>query len=62
MITDYVEAHESCPSLSDLSDLTGISLRHLTRAFKQTTGGTVCLYRAGTLSEGAVAARRPICS
>jgi len=44
MITDYVEAHESCPSLSDLSDLTGISLRHLTRAFKQTTGGTVYAY------------------
>lgn len=44
MITEYVESRESCPSLSDLSDLTGISLRHLTRAFKQTTGGTVYAY------------------
>jgi AraC family transcriptional regulator len=40
-ITEYIEAPENSPSLTDLSRLTGLSIRHLTRAFKQTTGTTV---------------------
>jgi len=44
MITEYVQAQEACPSLSDLSELTGLSIRHLTRAFRQTTGETVYSY------------------
>jgi len=41
LITEFIEAPENCPTLSDLSSLTGLSIRHLTRAFKQTTGITV---------------------
>lgn len=43
-ITEFIEAPENCPSLSDLSELTGLSVRHLTRAFKQTTGNTLYSY------------------
>ncbi len=44
LITDAVEGELKCPSLSDLSRISGLSLRHLTRAFKQTTGTTVFNY------------------
>ncbi len=43
-ITEYIEAAQNCPTLADLSQLTGLSLRHLTRSFKQTTGETVYSY------------------
>jgi AraC family transcriptional regulator len=43
-ITEYIETAQNCPTLSDLSQLTGLSLRHLTRSFKQTTGETVYSY------------------
>jgi AraC family transcriptional regulator len=41
LITEAIEGPENCPSLSDLSELMGLSVRHLTRAFKQTTGQTI---------------------
>lgn len=44
LITEAVEQGERCPTLSELSELVGLSLRHLTRAFKQTTGVTVYTY------------------
>ncbi len=40
-ITERIETEEVCPSLTELSALTGLSVRHLTRAFKETTGKTV---------------------
>jgi AraC family transcriptional regulator len=43
-INDYVEGQQDSPTLSQLSALVGISRRHLTRAFKQTTGKTVYNY------------------
>jgi len=44
LITEYVESQENSPSLQELSEIAGISRRHLTRAFKQTTGKTVYSY------------------
>lgn len=44
LITEAVEQGDHCPPLSELSDVVGLSLRHLTRAFKQTTGITVYTY------------------
>lgn len=44
LITEAVEGETNCPTLSDLSQLSGFSLRHLTRAFKQSTGLTVHEY------------------
>jgi len=44
IITAAVEGQRSCPSLSELSELTGVSLRHLTRSFKESTGMTVYAY------------------
>lgn len=44
LITEAVEQGDRCPTLSELSELVGLSLRHLTRAFKQTTGVTVYTY------------------
>lgn len=44
MITDFIDSKEDCASLTELGELTGLSLRHLTRAFKQTTGETVFSY------------------
>lgn len=44
LITDVVEGEVKCPSLSDLSRISGLSVRQLTRAFKQTTGTTVFNY------------------
>ncbi|SFR89963.1 helix-turn-helix transcriptional regulator [Sphingomonas jatrophae] len=44
LIKEAVEEGDRCPSLSELSELVGLSLRHLTRAFKQTTGITVYTY------------------
>jgi AraC family transcriptional regulator len=43
-ITAVVEGQRHCPSLSELSVLTGVSLRHLTRSFKVSTGMTVYAY------------------
>lgn len=43
-IIEYVESVGGTPSLSDLSHLTGLSRRHLTRAFRQTTGQTIHSY------------------
>lgn len=43
-IIEYVETHNGTPSLSDLARLTGLSRRHLSRAFKQTTGQTIYDY------------------
>lgn len=44
LIADAVEQEDICPTLSELSDLVGLSMRHLTRAFKQSTGVTVHNY------------------
>jgi len=44
IITEAVEGGTHCPSLSELSDLAGVSLRHLTRSFKESTGMTVYAY------------------
>ena len=44
MITEVVEGETRCPSLTDLSEIAGLSLRHLTRSFKQTTGMTIYSY------------------
>lgn len=44
LITDAVEGSENCPSLAELSALVGVSLRHLTRSFKESTGMTVYAY------------------
>ena len=44
IITEAVEGGTQCPSLSELSDLAGVSLRHLTRSFKESTGMTVYAY------------------
>ena len=44
IITEAVEGQARCPSLSELSDLAGVSLRHLTRSFKESTGMTVYAY------------------
>lgn len=43
-IIEYVETQNGTPSLSDLALLTGLSRRHLSRAFKQTTGQTIYDY------------------
>ncbi|MDX3884705.1 MULTISPECIES: AraC family transcriptional regulator [Sphingomonadales] len=43
-IIEYVETQNGTPSLSDLAKLTGLSRRHLSRAFKQTTGQTIYDY------------------
>lgn len=43
-IIEYVETQNGTPSLSDLAHLTGLSRRHLSRAFKQTTGQTIYDY------------------
>jgi AraC family transcriptional regulator len=40
-ITEYVESNVSMPRLADLAQLCGISVRHLVRAFKASTGDTV---------------------
>jgi AraC family transcriptional regulator len=46
-IEQYVEAHEgSSLTVSDLADLIGVSRRHMTRVFKQTTGQTIHEYVA----------------
>ena len=46
-IEHYVEAHEgSSLTVSDLADLIGVSRRHMTRVFKQTTGQTIHEYVA----------------
>lgn len=55
LITGYVEGMDHSPSLSDLSELTGLSIRHLTRAFKQTTGQTVFAYMESVRFEKAKA-------
>lgn len=44
LVTMAVEEADRCPSLTELSAVVGLSLRHLTRAFKQTTGVTVYTY------------------
>ncbi|AZI35081.1 hypothetical protein NT2_08_00530 [Caenibius tardaugens NBRC 16725] len=44
IITEAVEGNARCPSLSELSELAGVSLRHLTRSFKESTGMTVYAY------------------
>lgn len=44
LITEAVEGELKSPSLSDLSRISGLSVRHLTRAFKQTTGVTLFNY------------------
>jgi AraC family transcriptional regulator len=41
IVTEIIETKDKCPSLSELAVHAGLSLRHLTRAFKQTTGVTV---------------------
>lgn len=47
-ITDYVESMvDHCPDVGELSGLCEISPRHLSRAFKATTGQTVGEYVAG---------------
>jgi AraC family transcriptional regulator len=46
-IEQYVEAHEgSSLTVSDLADLIGVSRRHMTRVFKQTTSQTIHEYVA----------------
>lgn len=44
IITEAVEGQERCPSLAELSEMVGVSLRHLTRSFKESTGMTVYAY------------------
>lgn len=44
LMTEAIEGEDKCLSLSELSDLAGLSLRHLTRAFKQTAGITIYTY------------------
>jgi AraC family transcriptional regulator len=41
-LTEFIDAQECCPSLSELGELLDLSVRHLTRAFKQTSGETIC--------------------
>ena len=41
MITEAIEGELKSPSLSDLSRISGLSVRHLTRAFKESTGMTI---------------------
>ena len=41
LIVDYIEQQNASASLDDLCGLTGLSRRHLSRAFKETTGRTV---------------------
>jgi len=43
-IRDYIHAEEEYPCLEDLALLTEFSVRHLTRAFKQSTGVTLYDY------------------
>jgi AraC family transcriptional regulator len=40
-ISDYVDTNLNMPRLADLAQLCGISVRHLVRAFKASTGQTV---------------------
>jgi len=40
-ITEVIDAPEACPTLTELADLLELSVRHLTRAFKQSTGQTL---------------------
>ncbi len=44
IVTEAVEGQGRCPSLAELSALAGVSLRHLTRSFKESTGMTVYAY------------------
>lgn len=44
LITEAVRQDGGRPSLAELSELVGLSQRHLTRAFKQSTGVTVHTY------------------
>jgi AraC family transcriptional regulator len=41
LVTEYVQDSEASPSLDSLARLAGISRRHLSRAFKQTSGQTI---------------------
>ena len=43
-IIELIESENRPPSIQDLSTLTGLSRRHLSRAFKQTTGWTIYDY------------------
>jgi AraC family transcriptional regulator len=44
LIRDRVEAERASPTLETLADLVSVSRRHLSRAFKQSTGQTIHAY------------------
>jgi AraC family transcriptional regulator len=53
-IVEYIHARDGAVNLLDLMQLTGISERHLTRAFKQTTGQTISGYIGGVRLKKAI--------
>jgi AraC family transcriptional regulator len=40
-LTEFIDGQQASPTIDELACLTGISRRHLSRAFKQTTGQTI---------------------
>lgn len=54
-IRDRIEADLPPPNLSELADLSGISVRHLSRAFKVETGETIASHVRHTTLQRAIA-------